>query len=83
MFVVLGGSIAHVVELGQAAQRLVAARRRGRGGDRQDQVYVFDRGEHPMIVFDRNGDFLAQWAMACSSGRRPPCRPHDNRRLHR
>jgi DNA-binding beta-propeller fold protein YncE len=29
--------------------------------DRQDQVYVFNRGEHPMIVFDRNGNFLRSW----------------------
>ncbi len=29
--------------------------------DSQDRVYVFNRGEHPMIVFDRNGDFLFSW----------------------
>jgi len=29
--------------------------------DRKDQVYVFNRGEHPMIVFDRNGNFLRSW----------------------
>ena len=26
--------------------------------DSQDNVYVFNRGDHPMIVFDRDGDFL-------------------------
>src|ERR1035437_8063456 len=29
--------------------------------DRNDQVYVFNRGEHPMIVFDREGNFLRSW----------------------
>jgi hypothetical protein len=29
--------------------------------DHKDQVYVFNRGEHPMIVFDRNGNFLRSW----------------------
>ncbi len=31
------------------------------GVDRNDNVYVFNRGEHPMIVFDRNGNFLRSW----------------------
>ena len=31
------------------------------GIDRQDNVYVFNRGEHPMIVFDRDGNFLRSW----------------------
>jgi hypothetical protein len=30
----------------------------GVGVDRRDNVYVFNRGEHPMIVFDREGNFL-------------------------
>ncbi|HVH81509.1 MAG TPA: peptidyl-alpha-hydroxyglycine alpha-amidating lyase family protein, partial [Stellaceae bacterium] len=29
--------------------------------DSKDQVYVFNRGEHPMMVFDRNGNFLRSW----------------------
>jgi DNA-binding beta-propeller fold protein YncE len=29
--------------------------------DSQDNVYVFNRGEHPMIVFDRDGNFLRSW----------------------
>ena len=29
--------------------------------DHKDQVYVFNRGEHPMIVFDREGNFLRSW----------------------
>ena len=29
--------------------------------DHRDQVYVFNRGEHPMIVFDRAGNFLRSW----------------------
>jgi NHL repeat len=31
------------------------------GVDRQDRVYVFNRGEHPMCVFDRDGNFLKSW----------------------
>src|SRR5262249_6929180 len=30
----------------------------GVGVDRHDNVFVFNRGEHPMIVFDCNGNFL-------------------------
>ena len=33
----------------------------GVGVDRNDNVYVFNRGEHPMIVFDRDGNFLRSW----------------------
>jgi DNA-binding beta-propeller fold protein YncE len=29
--------------------------------DGKDNVYVFNRGEHPMIVFDRDGNFLRSW----------------------
>jgi DNA-binding beta-propeller fold protein YncE len=29
--------------------------------DSQDRVYVFNRGDHPMIVFDRQGNFLSTW----------------------
>jgi len=29
--------------------------------DSKDRVYVFTRGEHPMIVFDREGNFLKSW----------------------
>jgi DNA-binding beta-propeller fold protein YncE len=31
------------------------------GVDSKDQVYVFNRGEHPVIVFDRDGNFLRSW----------------------
>jgi hypothetical protein len=31
------------------------------GTDRNDNVYVFSRGEHPMMVFDRDGNFLRSW----------------------
>src|SRR3954470_12330809 len=33
----------------------------GVGVDSKDRVYVFNRGEHPMIVFDRDGGFLRSW----------------------
>jgi len=29
--------------------------------DSKDRVYVFNRGEHPMMVFDRDGNFLQSW----------------------
>jgi len=29
--------------------------------DSKDDVYVFTRGAHPVIVFDRNGKFLRSW----------------------
>jgi DNA-binding beta-propeller fold protein YncE len=29
--------------------------------DSQDRVYVFSRGEHPLTIFDRGGDFLGSW----------------------
>jgi DNA-binding beta-propeller fold protein YncE len=31
------------------------------GVDRHDNVYVFNRGPHPMIVLDRDGRFLRSW----------------------
>jgi hypothetical protein len=34
------------------------------GVDKHDNVYVFNRGEHPMMVFDREGNFLR----ACGEG---------------
>ena len=31
------------------------------GVDKQDRVYAFNRGPHPMCVFDRDGNFLKSW----------------------
>src|SRR6266571_1931600 len=31
------------------------------GVDRHDNVYAFNRGKHPMCVFDREGNFLRSW----------------------
>ena len=31
------------------------------GVDAQDRVYAFNRGAHPMCVFDRDGNFLRSW----------------------
>jgi DNA-binding beta-propeller fold protein YncE len=31
------------------------------GVDAKDNVYVFNRGEHPVIIFDRDGNFLRSW----------------------
>jgi len=29
--------------------------------DRRDRVYVFNRGAHPMVVLDRDGNFITSW----------------------
>ena len=29
--------------------------------DSKDRVYVFNRGTHPMVVFDRDGNFIESW----------------------
>ena len=31
------------------------------GVDNNDNVYAFGRGDHPMMVFDREGKFLRSW----------------------
>lgn len=31
------------------------------GVDSQDHVYVFNRGDHPMLVLDREGNFIRSW----------------------
>ena len=31
------------------------------GVDSRDRIYAFNRGEHPMVVFDREGNFLGSW----------------------
>src|SRR5271168_5095655 len=31
------------------------------GVDGNDNVYVFNRGDHPIMVFDRGGNFLRSW----------------------
>lgn len=33
----------------------------GVAADSQDRVYVFNRGKHPVIIFDRDGKFLNSW----------------------
>ncbi|MDP3063652.1 MAG: peptidyl-alpha-hydroxyglycine alpha-amidating lyase family protein [Chloroflexota bacterium] len=38
--------------------------------DSKDNVYVFNRGPHPMMVFDRNGNMLRSWGEGVFS------RPH-------
>ena len=36
--------------------------------DSQDRVYVFNRGAHPMIVFDKEGRFLNAWGEGMFKG---------------
>ena len=38
----------------------------GVGVDGNDNVYVFNRGEHPMMVFDRAGNLLRSWGEGAS-----------------
>jgi hypothetical protein len=37
--------------------------------DSKDNVYVFNRGKYPMIIFDKEGKFLNAWGEACSRAR--------------
>jgi hypothetical protein len=37
--------------------------------DDADRVYVFNRGPHPMIVFDKHGNFLKSWGEGVFSDR--------------
>ncbi|MGH9660290.1 MAG: peptidyl-alpha-hydroxyglycine alpha-amidating lyase family protein [Bryobacteraceae bacterium] len=32
--------------------------------DKQDNVWVFNRGQHPVVQFDKNGNFLQSWTEA-------------------
>jgi len=41
--------------------------------DSQDRVFIFNRSEHPVMVFDRNGNFLDSWGEGYFS------RPHGSR----
>ena len=58
-----------LVERPSAHRRLeVEAKERNDGGDvaavgvdKHDNVYAFNRGPHPMVVFDREGNFLRSW----------------------
>ncbi len=36
------------------------------GVDAPDRVYAFNRGRHPMVVFDREGNFLRSWGEGAS-----------------
>ena len=37
--------------------------------DSHDNVYVLNRSEHPVIVFDRDGNFLRSWGEGAFSDR--------------
>ena len=41
--------------------------------DSKDRVYVFNRGEHPMVVFDRDGNFLTHLGRGPVQPRRTAC----------
>ena len=55
--------------------------------DAHDNVYILTRGEHPVMVFDRDGTFLSTWgegvpsaAVPAATSKRPihPC-PHTRK----
>jgi len=52
-------------ELAEGWEQLPAGWRHGDvagvATDAQDRVYVFNRSEHPVIVYDRDGHFLSSW----------------------
>lgn len=48
----LWGHIPHGVWLREATSVAV---------DSQDRVYVFNRGSHPMVILDKDGEFVAAW----------------------
>lgn len=52
--------------------------------DSKDRIYVFNRGAHPMVVLDREGNFLRSWGeepvLACA---RPAHRRRRQSLLHR
>ena len=37
--------------------------------DSKDRLYVFNRDAHPIVVFDREGNFITSWGEACSIAR--------------
>ena len=37
------------------------------GVDSKDNVYVYNRGVHPVIIFDRQGKFLRSWGEGMTS----------------
>ena len=52
--------------------------------DSKDRIYVFNRGDHPMVVLDRDGNFIKSWGEGLFSPRARPA--HRRRRqslLHR
>ena len=41
-------------------------------GDSQDRVYCFNRDpDHPVMIFDREGNYLNSWAPGCFSSPTP------------
>jgi DNA-binding beta-propeller fold protein YncE len=40
--------------------------------DKHDNVYVFNRGPHPVMIFDKNGKFLDSWGELGGHGFRAP-----------
>lgn len=61
----LVGSGAHSYEVQEGWARLPAGWKLGWiaavAVDSQDRVYVYSRSEHPLILFDREGNFLTTW----------------------
>ena len=46
-------------------------------GDSRDRVYCFNRDpDHPVMIFDREGNYINSWALACSSSLTPSSSIH-------
>jgi hypothetical protein len=56
-----GLSISGQCRVGQAPDGWSFKEVGGVGVDSRDNVYVFNRCDHPMMVFDRDGNFLRSW----------------------
>jgi DNA-binding beta-propeller fold protein YncE len=46
--------------------------------DHQDRVYLFNRGEHPIVVLDRDGNFLNTWGEGVFTNAHGAHIGHDN-----
>ena len=48
------------------------------GVDSKDNVYVYNRGAHPVIIFDRNGKFLRSWGEGMTRAPPAPSSPNTS-----
>ena len=46
--------------------------------DQHDNVYLFNRGEHPIVILDREGNFLNSWGQGVFTNAHGAHIGHDN-----